>query len=130
MPYSYTLNCGQYVLTEDGRPIGRVLDEVSLALDIEEHTLHKHGAPEMVQAWLQRTQAKLRAGGAEEMANRMVCLTGRFPLEELNRCLQVSGYAGRLYLKAMAGELAQLPLDAKALEAAPVTAPSTRRMRV
>jgi hypothetical protein len=27
----------------------------------------------------------------------LVVITGRFPLEELNRCLRISGYAGKFY---------------------------------
>ena len=110
MSYSYSLNAGQYVLMDGDSPIGRVLDEVSIALDKAEGTLHKHGSPESVQRWHVDAQKKLRAGGANDMADNLVVLTGRFPLDELNKCLSNMGYAGRLYLKAVAGELKQLPL--------------------
>ena len=114
MSYSYSLNCGQYVLMDEATPVGRVLDEVSIALDKEDGAVRKHGAPEMVQRWLTDTQRTLRSGGCAEMADNLVVLTGRFPLEELNKCLTTSGYAGRLYAKALAGELEQLPMFAPA----------------
>jgi hypothetical protein len=112
MSYSYTLNAGQYVLMHGDSPVGRLLEEVSIALDKVDGTLHKHGSPESVQRWHAQAQQKLRAGGAFELADSLVVLTGRFPLEELNRCLSNIGYAGQLYLKAASGELKQLPYAA------------------
>lgn len=107
MSYRYELNCGQYVLMRDGSPIGPCLDEVCLALDAVEGTLHKHGSPGKVQAWLSQTQAGLRAGGCTEMADNLVSISGRFPLALLNRCLDTAGFAGVLYRKALSGELGQ-----------------------
>jgi hypothetical protein len=125
MSRSYGLNCGQYVLMDGDRPIGRVLDEVSIALDKVEGTLHKHGSPDSVHAWHSRTQQALRSSGANEMADNLVVLTGRFPLDELNRCITHTGYAGRLYAKALAGQLEQIPLSALA----PTPTPARRGAR-
>lgn len=110
MTSTYSLNAGQYVLMNGSTPVGRVLDEVSIALDKIDGTLHKHGSPESVLRWHTATQKKLRAAGANEWADNLVVLTGRFPLEELNACLTHSGNAGRLYQKALTGELERLPL--------------------
>lgn len=120
MPYSYSLNCGQYVLTADGAPVGPCLDEVCLALDSQEGTLHKHGAPDKVLAWLEKTQSSLRAAGCDEMAQNLVAITGRFPLEQLNRCLDTLTYAGTLYGQALSGRLEQQELPP------PKTAPQRR----
>lgn len=127
MAYAYMLNCGQYVLTENGRPIGAPLDEVCLALDSVEGFLHKHGAPGSVQAWVTKHQDSLRRAGCDSMADAITSITGRFPLEELNRCLQNGSHAGVLYRRALAGELAPLPLDAPAPSA--TMSRSTRRAR-
>jgi len=108
MSFSYSLNAGQYVLMDGTSPVGRVLDEVSLALDKSDGTLHKHGSPEFVHRWFADAQKKLRDAGANEWAENLVVLTGRFPLDELNACLSNSSYAGRLYQKALAGDLKQL----------------------
>jgi hypothetical protein len=112
MNYSYSLNAGQYVLMHGDSPVGRVLDEVSIALDKEDGILHKHGSPESVQKWAAETQRRLRASGAAEIADNLVVITGRFPLEDLNKCLSTMSYAGRLYAKALAGELAPQQLVA------------------
>ena len=107
--YNYQLNCGQYVLHADDKPIGAVLDEVAIAFDRESGTLHKHGSPEMVQGWLSLTQKKLRDGGMDEMANDLMLVCGKFPLEELNRCLTHSGYVLRMVDKLQRGLIAQEP---------------------
>lgn len=124
MSYHYSLNAGQYVLMDGDSPVGRVLDEVSIALDKVDGTLHKHGSPESVQRWHTAAQQKLRAAGAGEWADNLVVITGRFPLDELNSCLTHTGYAGRLYLKALAGELQRLPFGAPSSSA---EAPVSRR---
>jgi hypothetical protein len=108
MTYSYKTNCGQYVLHCEDKPIGPLLDEVSLAFDRDEGVLHKHGAPAMVEAWQKGTQAKLRASGLTDMADSIVVITGRFELDDLNRCLTHTGYVGTLYTRLLNNELAPL----------------------
>jgi hypothetical protein len=112
--YQYQLNCGQYVLHRDGKPVGALLDEVAIAFDKENGTLHKHGAPEMVNAWAQHAQQKLRAGGASEFADDLIVVTGRFTLDDLNGCLTHSGYIGVLYTKMLRGEVPALGLTGEA----------------
>lgn len=114
----YRLNCGQYVLHSkppmggDLVPVGRVLDKVALAIDIAEGTLHKHGIPEQVSAWQAETSQRLRAGGCAEWADNLVTITGRFPVEEVNKCISIQGYAGSFYARLVAGEVEELPWDA------------------
>lgn len=126
MIVEYRLNCGQYVLHSkppmggDLVPVGRVLDELSLAIDTREGTLHKHGVPELVASWYENTTQKLRAGGCEEFADDLVVVTGRFPLEEVNRCVSNTGYAGSFYRRLLAGDIEELGWEAQ--EAAPAGA--------
>ena len=120
MSYSYSLNCGQYVLMDDDRPVGRVLDEVSIAFDLVDGVLHKHGAPSMVEKWLDETKAKLLASGLAEMAGNLSVMTGRFALADLNRCLTTSGYALQIYLKVIDRTLSPQPLPPAARVAPPV----------
>jgi len=115
--YQYGLNCGQYVLnradlrTGDFVPIGRLLDEIALGIDIENGTLHKHGPAERVHEWHVVTSKQLRAGGAGEFADHLVVVTGRFPLEEINKCLTHTGYAKVFHQKLAAGEIEPLGWD-------------------
>lgn len=108
--YNYRLNCGQYVLHLGDDPVGPVIDQVALCIDTSPDGggLMKHGAPEMVQAYAKKSQAKLRAL-APDWASAIVVATGRFPLEELNRCLTTTGYAAAMYRKLQAGALLPEP---------------------
>lgn len=90
-------------------PVGRVLDEISLAIDIAEGYLHKHGAPEIVAAWHGDTSRKLREGGCAEWADNLVVVTGRFPIEEVNKCVGAMSYAGVFYKRLVAGEIEEMP---------------------
>ena len=103
MDYCYKLNAGQYVLHDGDQPIGQVLDEVAIAINRASGTLHRHGDPQMVSKWLADTQGKLRRGGYHDMADDLVMISGRFELEDLNRCLNITGYAGRLYKRLVNG---------------------------
>lgn len=117
---NYRLICGQYTLHRGDAPVQAPMDEVALAIDIDSGTLHKHGKPESVHRWVADAKQKLSAGLHEasaderalrrEMISALVVLQGRFELEELNKCLVISGYAGRLFQKAQAGKLRALDL--------------------
>ena len=111
----YRLNGGQYVLHakrpfgDDLEPVGRPLDQISLAIDIVEGTLQKHGVPELVAAWYADTSKKLRDGGCAEWADNLVVVTGRFPIEEVNKCVGAMSYAGIFYKRLVAGEIEEMP---------------------
>lgn len=114
----YQLNCAQYVLYRDGKPVTAPCDEIALAIGKAEGILHKHGKPESVRTWVAQSRAKLLESAASlpmerralviEMANDLTVLQGRFTLDDLNRCLSTTGYAKTLYEKAMAGTLESL----------------------
>lgn len=103
MSVHYELNCGQYVMFTDGKPVSRVLDEVAICLDKASGTRHKHGDPDAVSAWCQKTQAAFRKGGFNEMADDLVVIQGRFTLADLNKMVDNTSYAATLYQKVMTG---------------------------
>lgn len=117
---NYRMICGQYTLHRGDTPVQAPMDEVALAIDIDSGTLHKHGKPESVRKWVFHTKQKLGEGifglppeeraVRHEMISALVVLQGRFELEDLNKCLAISGYAGRLYQQAQAGKLRALDL--------------------
>jgi len=109
MDYHYETNCSQYVLMDGKRCLYGPYDQISLCFDRECGTLHKHGEPGMVAAWHEKTTKSFKAFGFNEMSDNLICVTGRFPLEEINKCLTNSGYAEIFYKKLMAGEIAELP---------------------
>lgn len=110
----YRLNCGQCVLHakrpfgHELEPVGRPLDQISLAIDTAEGVLSKHGSPELVAAWYADTSKKLREGGCAEWADNLVVITGRFPLEEVNKCVGAMSYAGIFYKRLLAGEIEEM----------------------
>jgi hypothetical protein len=108
--YNYQLNCGQYVLHDDEKPIGRVLDTVAICLDKESGTRHKFGDPEIVRQWCSASQKKFREAGFDDMADALVVIEGRFTLEDLNNVIDITDYAFRLYQKVIAGTALTLDL--------------------
>jgi hypothetical protein len=118
LSYSYTLNCGQYVGNRDGHPVTAPMDEVAIALDAVEGFLHKHGDPVMVRQWVANCQRRLSEASAGELASQIVVISGRFALDDLNRCLTTSGYAGLLYERALQGHAPWLELDGSTTAAA------------
>lgn len=100
--FCYRQADGAYVLYCDDEAIGDPFAEVSLGFDRDSGTLHRHGDPVQVQSWFVAYTGELRAAGHAAMAERIVTLTGRFELEELNKCLQITGYVSRMYSRLMA----------------------------
>ncbi len=97
MSYQYQMNCGQYVLHHDGKPITAPSDTVAMALDVNMEIMLKHGSPYAVSAWVRLTKDRMIKGGHQDMADTIVMIEGRFPLDQLNRCLDTSGYVMMLY---------------------------------
>ena len=111
MNYEYRFINEKYVLHDEGEPIGQPLDEVAIALDKDSGTLHKHGSPEYVEKWCKAARMKFRSHGYHDMATQLVVISGRFEIEEINRCISISGYAGKFYERIVElthGHLAQL----------------------
>ena len=107
--YTYSLNCGQYVLMHGNKPIARVMDALSFAIDIVEGNLAKYGDPEQVQAWYAREVVKMRQIGWDEQADALVVVTGRFPLDEVNAMMLNRALAGLFYQRLVGGEINELP---------------------
>ena len=105
MSYKYTLNCGQYVLTDRDQPISAPSDTISIGLDRDTGQLYRHGTQQNVDLWFEKQQKNLRAAGLDEWADNLVVITGRFPLDDVNKMLSHLDYAGIFYQKLMAGEV-------------------------
>lgn len=117
MDYQYTVIAGSYYLFDmDSKPnpitkernIILMTDEIAIAFDGSDGTLHKHGSPENVSNWLTTAKKKLQDAGHHGMASDLLMMSGQFPVEEVNKCISTSGYAKVLYQK-----LATLPIDNK-----------------
>ena len=115
MDIEYRLNCGQYVLHRDGLPVKAVTDTVAIVVDTSMECLVKHGTPADVSRWLESAKAKFIEKGFLELAESLVMLEGRFPIDDLNMCLTHSGYAMVLYRRITAGSTAMDALPSQPL---------------
>lgn len=107
--YRFALNCGQYVLHAGDAPVGRVLDEVAICMD-KDGTRHKFGDPEVVRAWHKNAQQSFRNVGANDLADDLVVIQGRFTLEDINKVIENSSHTALLYQKVMNGTAEMLDL--------------------
>ncbi|WP_367066431.1 hypothetical protein [Oryzisolibacter sp. LB2S] len=113
MDLRYELKAGSYCLydmreapsTVTGERRCRLRTEsVAIAFDRRTGQMHQHGSPARIQSWAAHQRRRLRAAGALEEANGIVVVSGPLPVDELNKCLWISGYCARLFAR-----LASLP---------------------
>lgn len=91
MEYHYELNCSQYVLMKGNERLYGPYDQISIGIDKESVVLLKHGEPGMVKNWYKSHVKAYRDAGFDDMANDLIVITGRFPLEDLNNWINNSG---------------------------------------
>ncbi|MFT3813748.1 MAG: hypothetical protein QM740_10245 [Acidovorax sp.] len=113
MDLQYQLKTGSYYLY-DMREAPSVVtgerrfklktDMVAIAFDLHTGEVHQHGSPTRTLSWATMMRRRLRAAGNLAAANDIVVVSGPLPVEELNRCLKISGYC-----RGMFKRLASLP---------------------
>lgn len=121
---AYQFNCGQYVLYKDGQPTTKPSDTIALCIDKDSGVLHKHGDPERVRQWHATNVRALRQAGCADWADHMVVVEGRFPLEEINRCLSNTGYASTFFEKLQEGKISAIGYGHEAAEEVQIESPS------
>ncbi|WP_295853493.1 hypothetical protein [uncultured Xylophilus sp.] len=106
MDLQYQLKSGSYYLydmrDEPSRATGErrcrlKTDDVAIAFDASTGVLHQHGSPLRIHSWAMGARRRLRAAGAQDAANDIVVVSGPLPVEELNKCLHIAGYARRMF---------------------------------
>jgi hypothetical protein len=106
MDLQYQLKRGSYYLYDMAEPpspstgerrFRLKTDNVAIAFDASTGVLHKHGNPALIQSWATLTRRRLRAEGALESANDIVVVSGPLPVEEINKCLWITGYCRRMF---------------------------------
>jgi len=101
MAYKYEFDGFDYLLIDDnGDTIDR-MDEVSVCFDKTDSVLLKHGDPKKVYKYYEETRRKIALlndfdGG---MLFDICFIQGRFPVEEVNKCLDICDYVGIFYKK-------------------------------
>ena len=113
MTLQYQLKEGNYHLYDLSTPANTVTgqhrlklmtDTVAIAFDASTGVLHKHGNPARIHSWATTARRRLRAAGSLESANDIVVVSGPLPVDEINKCLRVTGYCRRMFT-----QLATLP---------------------
>ena len=113
MDLQYQLKAGSYYLYDMRETPSAVTgerrfklktDTVAIAFDLHTGEVHQHGSPTRIHSWATMTRRRLRAAGAQEVANDLVVFSGPLPVEEINKCLWVRGYVRRMFQR-----LATLP---------------------
>jgi len=113
MALQYKLKEGNYHLYDLSTPASKVTgehrlrlmtDTVAIAFDARTGELREHGSPTRIHSWANNTRRRLRAEGALDRANDIVVVSGPLPVDEINKCLQITGYCRRMYSR-----LATLP---------------------
>lgn len=106
MDLQYQLKRGSYYLYDMAEPPSPYTGErrfrlktdyVAIAFDASTGVLHKHGNPALIQSWATLTRRRLRAQGALDSANDIVVVSGPLPVEEINKCLWITGYCRRMF---------------------------------
>ncbi len=90
----YEKKFGSYYLME-GKSILTMTDSVAILIDAESGTLLKHGNPPDVHA----IKVKLMESMKAMTMHFVVIESEKWDVEELNKCLNISGYAGLLLNK-------------------------------
>jgi hypothetical protein len=113
MSLQYQLKEGSYHLYDLSSPASEVTgehrlrlmtDNVAIAFDLRTGELQEHGSPARIHSWASNTRRRLRAAGAHDSANDIVVVSGPLPVDEINKCLRITGYCGRMFSR-----LATLP---------------------
>ena len=113
MTLQYQLKEGNYHLYDLSTPASKVTgqhrlklmtDTVAIAFDASTGMLHEHGNPARIHSWATTARRRLRAAGSLASANDIVVVSGPLPVDEINKCLRVTGYCRRMFT-----QLATLP---------------------
>lgn len=108
MTLQYQLKEGNYHLYDMSTPASTVTgehrlrlktDNVAIAFDVRTGVLHEHGSPVRIQSWATTARRRLRAAGALDSANDIVVVSGPLPIDEINKCLRITGYCRRMFTR-------------------------------
>lgn len=96
--YHYELRFGSYYLVDERGSILFMTDTVAICFSRDDPiwTLHKHGSPDTVVEWYESTVANYRAHGLDDIADSLALIEGKFPVDQLNRALDTTGYVKKL----------------------------------
>lgn len=98
----YARETSRYLQVNESGQTVAAFEEVALVYQDDGETvfLRKHGEASDVQKWYDKERAKLEGSGMSEFARSIKILRStKLPFEELNKCIEDSGYVGRMVQK-------------------------------
>ena len=101
-----------YKLVDDADGFVQYIDTpaVAFSYDANEKTgvLHKYGELERLEVWAEGVRRTYTAAGLPDLAQEIIVLGAKtFPVEYLNRCIDISGYVGVLYTQLLESQARQ-----------------------
>jgi hypothetical protein len=96
----YIFEHGLYKFVDNDGMILNEEEEIAIIIDLEMGIMLRHGNPELVENNYKAMKHKYRFNGMDDIADKLILITGRFPIEELNKIISISGYA-RLFLEKL-----------------------------
>lgn len=103
MSYRYEYDGFDYILVDGNGDIIDRMDEVGICFDKTDSVLLKHGQPERVYRYYKESMEKINLIG-DRISRELfdICFVqGKFPIEEINKCLDICDYVGIFYKKMM-----------------------------
>jgi O-phosphoseryl-tRNA(Cys) synthetase len=102
----YIIEDNEYVLVDELDRVQWRGPEIAIALEFCPNDpmpglLLKYGSPEGVEKWVAKVREKFLAHGYTDMANEIIVVKGKIPIEELSKIVDTSGYVGKWYQKTL-----------------------------
>lgn len=105
MTYRYEYDGFDFTLVNDNGDVIDRMDEIGICFDKRDSVLLKHGQPERVHKYYQEIKEKIAPINEyeDEILFDICFISGKFPVEEINKCLDICDYVGTFYKKTMKG---------------------------
>ena len=105
--YTYKIEGNEYVLYHGNEVVSRNDYGVALCynLDGECSGILKHGNKKTVEEYFKKNFSKLMDSGLIEMAQNLKYISGRLPVDEVNKAISITGYINKLHQKIMNNEI-------------------------
>lgn len=104
----YRMVGGLYELCDSEGAVGGTINQIAMVIDAEAGVLIKHGSPALIDPWYAEFRERTRAREPEKLEYLML-LTGRIPVEQINRCIREPAYAGTMWRLIQEGLVGEQP---------------------
>ena len=105
--YFYKIEGNEYVLYHGDKVVSRNDYAIALCynLDGEFSGILKYGNKKTVETYFKKNFSKLMNSGLTEMAQNLKFISGRLPVDEVNKAISITGYISKLHQKIINNEI-------------------------